>query len=172
MKKSVTVNQSGDAPALQKPHLRVFEKLKSIKFGKSNDNKKVSKLFGGFGNKLKTKLTSKLGKASIKGEEILGVEITAKEIRLAQVASNKANQWILEKLYIHKVDLPEDSAVLDNADKLGEELAIALQKSKITTPNAAIAIPVTSAIIRVVTSPLMNDEELKKQLKLIHFGKI
>ena len=49
---------------------------------------------------------------------------------------------------------------LENADKFSEELTLAIQKSKITTPNAAIAIPVTSAIIRVVTAPLMTDEEL------------
>ena len=47
---------------------------------------------------------------------------------------------------------------------MSEELNIALQKSKITTPNAAIAIPVTNAIIRVVTAPLMTDEELKKAI--------
>ena len=42
---------------------------------------------------------------------------------------------------------------------------MAIQRSKITTTNAAIAIPVTSAIIRVVTSPLMTDEELKKAVE-------
>jgi len=42
---------------------------------------------------------------------------------------------------------------------------LAIQRSKITTTNAAIAIPVTSAIIRVVTSPLMTDEELKKAVE-------
>ena len=126
----------------------------------SNKSDKISKIFSG----IKSKLTSKLGKSAVQGEEILGVEITTKEIRLAQVSSNKANQWILEKFYIHPVDLPDDAAVLDNADKLGDELQLALQKSKITTANAAIAIPVTSAIIRVVTSPLMNDEELKKAI--------
>ena len=31
--------------------------------------------------------------------------------------------------------------------------------------NAAIAIPVTSAIIRVVTAPLMKDEELQKAIE-------
>ena len=126
----------------------------------SNKSNKINKIFSG----IKSKLTSKLGKSAVQGEEILGVEITTKEIRLAQVSSNKANQWILEKFYIHPVDLPDDAAVLDNADKLGDELQLALQKSKITTANAAIAIPVTSAIIRVVTSPLMNDEELKKAI--------
>ncbi|GIS78262.1 MAG: hypothetical protein CM1200mP13_16210 [Candidatus Pelagibacterales bacterium] len=61
--------------------------------------------------------------------------------------------------------MPDESSVLDNADKFGDELATALQKSKITTANAAIAIPVTSAIIRVVTSPLMTDEELNKAIE-------
>ena len=97
------------------------------------------------------------------GEEIVGVEITNTEIRLSQISSNKANQWVLDRFYVHKVDLPDDASIIDNATKISEELNIALQKSKITTPNAAIAIPVTNAIIRVVTAPLMNDEELKKQ---------
>jgi len=55
--------------------------------------------------------------------------------------------------------------VLEHPDKIGDELKIALQKSKISTSNAAIAIPVTSAIIRVVTSPLMTDEELNNAVK-------
>ena len=128
-------------------------------------SKKSGKLFSGLRAKFRLGLSNRLGKSSVKGEEILGVEITSKEIRLAQVSSNKANQWILEKFFVHPVDLPDESSVLDNADKFGDELAIALQKSKITTVNAAIAIPVTSAIIRVVTSPLMTDEELNKAIE-------
>ena len=128
-------------------------------------SKKSGKLFSGLRAKFRLGLSSRLGKSSVKGEEILGVEITSKEIRLAQVSSNKANQWILEKFFVHPVNLPDESSVLDNADKFGDELAIALQKSKITTVNAAIAIPVTSAIIRVVTSPLMTDEELNKAIE-------
>ena len=107
-------------------------------------------------------IKSRLGKSSVKGEEILGVDLTANEIRLAQISSNKANQWVLDKFHVHKVDgLPENATVLEHPDKIAEELTIALQKAKITTSNAAIAIPVTSAIIRVVTSPLMTEEELK-----------
>ena len=107
-------------------------------------------------------LKSRLGKSSVKGEEILGVDLTANEIRLAQISSNKANQWILDKFHVHKVNgLPENATVLEHPDKIAEELTNALQKAKITTSNAAIAIPVTSAIIRVVTSPLMTEEELK-----------
>ena len=134
---------------------------KSIK----DKSKKSGKLFSGLRAKFRSGLSNRLGKSSVKGEEILGVEITSKEIRLAQVSSNKANQWILEKFFVHPVNLPDESSVLDNADKFGDELAIALQKSKITTVNAAIAIPVTSSIIRVVTSPLMTDEELNKAIE-------
>ena len=61
--------------------------------------------------------------------------------------------------------MPENSSVLEHPDKVAEELKIAIQKSKISTSNAAIAIPVTSAIIRVVTSPLMTDEELHNAVK-------
>ena len=116
----------------------------------------------GFFSKL---LKNRLGKSSIKGEEILGVELTPSEIRLAQVSSNKANQWVLDKFYVHKFEgVPDGGTVLENQDKIAEELKLALLKSKVSTTNAAIAIPVTSAIIRVVTAPLMTEEELKKAI--------
>ena len=112
-------------------------------------------------------IKERLGKSSAaKGEDVVGVDLTANEIRLAQISSNKSNQWVLEKFYIHKFDgIPEGSTVLENQDKVADELKVALQKSKISTTNAAIAIPVTSAIIRVVTSPLMTDEELNNAVK-------
>ena len=142
----------------------------ATKVSESNqESKNVDKNPKGFFAKIKSKLApvlkNKLGKSAIQGEEILGIEITATEIRLAQVTSNKSNQWILEKFYIHPTKLTEDALVLDNLDTLGSELQLAIQRSKITTTNAAIAIPVTSAIIRVVTSPLMTDDELQKAIE-------
>ena len=111
-------------------------------------------------------IKNRLGKSSVKGEEIVGVDLSANEIRLAQISSNKANQWVLEKFYTHKFEgIPEGGTVLEHPDKVADELKLALQKSKIATSNAAIAIPVTSAIIRVVTSPLMTDEELNNAVK-------
>ncbi len=111
-------------------------------------------------------IKNKIGKSSVKGEEIVGVDLSTNEIRLAQISTNKSNQWILEKFYTHKIEgLTENSSVLEHPDKVAEELKIAIQKSKISTTNAAIAIPVTSAIIRVVTSPLMTDEELHNAVK-------
>ena len=126
-----------------------------------SENNFFSKLKSKFGSGLK----SRLGKNAVQGEEIVGVELCPGEIRLSQVSNNKSNQWVLDIFYIHKIDgLPEGSTALENPDKYGEELQVALQRSKITTSNAAIAIPVTSAIIRVVTAPLMSDEELKKAI--------
>ena len=148
-----------------------LDKIKNIKLKKPSfvDGIKMPKSSSAgksnFKNKIDNFFKSKLGKSSAQGEEILGVELTNKEIRLAQITSNKANQWVLEKFYTHKVDLPDDALVLENSEKLGAELSIAIQKSKIKTPNAAIAIPVTSAIIRVVTAPLMKEEELQKAIE-------
>ncbi len=110
-------------------------------------------------------LKNRLGKSTAKGEEIIGVELTPNEIRLSQVSNNKSNQWVLDKFHVHKFEgIPQGGTVLENPDKVADELKIALQKVKINTTNAAIAIPVTSAIIRVVTAPLMTEEELKKAI--------
>ncbi len=168
---NTNVNVDNQSSESKKSISGLFDKLKNIKLKKPSfaSGLKMPKSSGGsksnFKNKLDNFFKSKLGKSSAQGEEILGVEITNKEIRLAQITSNKANQWVLEKFYTHKVELPDDAVVLENSEKLGEELSIAIQKSKIRTPNAAIAIPVTSAIIRVVTAPLMKDEELQKAIE-------
>ena len=109
---------------------------------------------------------NRMGKKAAQGEDVVGVELTPEEIRLAQLTSNKSNQWVLEKFFVHKVEgMPEGGTVLDNPDLMGDQLQVALQKSKVSTTNAAIAIPVTSAIIRVVTAPLMTDEELQKAIE-------
>ena len=148
----------------------IFEKLKNIKFkapsfGKKDSNVPKFKLKrGNVKEKFNNFINARLGKKTAQGEEIVGVEITNKEIRLSQISSNKGNQWVLDRFYVHPIDLPDDAAIIEHATKVSDELNIALQKSKITTPNAAIAIPVTNAIIRVVTAPLMNDEELKKAI--------
>ena len=149
----------------------IFGKLKDIKLKKpsiGNNLKKSSfnnAKVGNLKSKFESFFKSKLGKSSVQGEEILGVELANKEIRLVQVSSNKANQWVLDKLYIHPVEVSDDSTPIENADKFSEELKLAIQKYKISSPNVAISIPVTSAIIRVVTAPLMNDEELGKAIE-------
>ena len=125
---------------------------------KKEEKKKKESFLGKF-------FKNRIGKSAVQGEEIVGVELSPTEIRLAQLTTDKSNKWVLEKFFIHPIEgLDKTATVLDNQDKFGDELKIALQKSKITTTNAAIAIPVTSAIIRVVTAPLMTDEELSKAI--------
>ena len=148
----------------------IFGKIKDIKIKKPTlPGSKSPKISSGLKNNFKSKLEgffkSKLGKSSVQGEEILGVELSNKEIRLAQITTNKANQWVLEKFDTHKIEIADESSVLDNAEKFTDELRLVIQKNKITTPNAALSIPVTSAIIRVVTAPLMKDEELQKAIE-------
>ena len=148
----------------------ILGKLKNIKFKKpslkgiklpESPTKNKNNSF----NKILSFFKSKIGKSSIQGEEVIGVELTDKEIRLAQINSDKSNQWVLEKFYAHKIDIPDESGILDNAEKVSTELSLAIQKSKIDVSNVAISIPVTSAIIRVVTSPLLKDEELQKAIE-------
>ncbi len=139
---------------IKKPSLKGIKLPKSPIKNKDNPFSKVVDFF-----------KSKIGKSSIQGEEVIGVELTNKEIRLAQINSNKSNQWVLEKFYTHPIDLPDETSVLDNAEKVTTELNLAIQKSKVDVKNVAISIPVTSTIIRVVTAPLMKEEELQKAIE-------
>ena len=139
---------------LKKPSLDGIKLPKSPSIKKNNSLAKILDFF-----------KTKIGKSSMQGEEIVGVELNNKSIRLAQINADKSNQWVLEKFYTHKVDIPDESSVLENAEKITAELTLAIQKSKTITSNVAISIPVTSAIIRVVTAPLMKDEELQKAIE-------
>ena len=166
------INDGNDNVEDPKPKSKIsniFGKLKNIKLKKpSLDGIKLpassKKSSSNSITKFIDKLKSKIGKSSIQGEEIIGVELNNKEIRLAQVNLNKSNQWVLEKFFTQKVEIADESSVIENADKFTEELSLALQKIKLDTNNVAISIPVTSAIIRVVTAPLMKDEELQKAI--------
>ena len=132
---------------------QVDEKLKTP------DNKKNNSL-----EIIKSKFNALVKKSAGKGEDVIGVELTTNEIRLSQISSSNDNQYTLDKFYLHKMQLPEDTSVLDNPILVIQELQLAIQKSKIKIKNAAFALPVTSSIIRVVTSPLMTDNELVKAI--------
>ena len=123
------------------------------------DQNKLINFFGNFFN-------SKVSKLSIAGEDIAGIDMTRDAIRVAQVSKDKNEKWILDKFSYRVLDQDKISEnLLENKDYLSEELELAMANGKITTKNVAISIPVTSAIIRVVTSPLMTDEELQKAIE-------
>ena len=80
----------------------IFGKLKDIKIKKTNiPGIKSPKLSTGSKNNFKSKLEgffkSKLGKSSVQGEEILGVELSNKEIRLAQIYESLTQKMIIIK---------------------------------------------------------------------------
>ena len=102
---------------------------------------------------------------SVTSEEVVGVDITPEAIRVAQVSKDKNDRWILDKYSYRLLDKEKvGDNLLDSKDYLSEEIPLALANAKITTKNAAISIPVTSAVINVLTSPLMTDEEMKRAI--------
>ena len=166
-------NQSDNTPPSTKSNLGIFEKLKKINIpklslGKKNapiiDSKKISKQ-NKFKNFLNSFFKSKLGKMSVTSEEVVGVDITHDAVRVAQVSKDKNDRWILDKYSYRWLDKEKiGDNLLDSKDYLSEQISLALANAKITTKNAAISIPVTSAVINVLTSPFMTDEEMKRAI--------
>tara|TARA_B100000989_G_scaffold294690_1_gene274250 strand:+ start:2154 stop:4265 length:2112 start_codon:yes stop_codon:yes gene_type:complete len=146
-----------------------LKKLSSFKdkisFGKKKDNDKGGKnLKDNFSN-LKKLFSEKVSKANVAGEEIAGIDISEESIKIAQL-SKKDDDWILDKISLRLLDKNKTAeGIIAAKDYVSDELKLAIDNSKILTPNVAISIPVTSAIIRVVTSPLMSDDELNKAIE-------
>ena len=157
--------------------INMLEKLKNFEFSKSKNNKssnpteadgdinqedKINKKKNFFQNFFQ----SKVSKLSIAGEEIAGLDMTREAIRVAQVSQDKDEKWILDKFSYRLLDQEIISEnILEHKDYLADEIELAMSNAKITSKNVALSIPVTSAIIRVVTSPLMTDDELQKAIE-------
>ena len=165
-------NQKENIPPSPELKTGVFDKLKNIKFSKPNFGKKealpktlVTSKKNKFQEKIQNFFKSKVSKMSVAGEEIVGVDISPESIHVAQVYKDKSNKWILDKFSYRLLDKAKvGDNLLENKDYLSDEIKLALANAKITSTNVALSIPVTSAIIRVVTSPLMTEEELKKAI--------
>ena len=167
-------NKSNNIPPTRGLKLGMFEKLKNIKlskksFGQATAEPKnpgevskkngIKKILGKF-------FKAKFSKMSVATEEIVGIDITREAVRVAQVSKDKDDKWILDKFSYRLFDQEKvGENLIEHKDYLSEEITLALANAKITTKNVAISIPVTSAIIRVVTSPLMSEEELKKAVE-------
>ena len=100
-----------------------------------------------------------LSKYSVQQEEIIGLDITPNSIRLIQL-SKEGNKWMVEKLAYRYIDGIDD--IKSNSKRIADEIQIALKAGKFSTTNAAITLPVSDSIIKVMSIPLMTDEEMKK----------
>ena len=166
-------NQKENIPPSPEVKTGVFDKLKNIKFSKQNFGKKealsmtsVTAKKNKLQEKIKNFFKSKVSKMSVAGEEIVGIDIAPEAVHVAQVNRDKNDKWILDKFSYRLLDKEKiGDNLIESKDYLAEEITLALANAKITSKNVALSIPVTSAIIRVVTSPLMTEEELKKAIE-------
>ena len=173
--KELTIEKNSDLTSKKVLKLSMFDKLKNFKLGKSKkenseESAEVSKSKSTSKNKLKSFFSnfykSKVSKLSVAGEEIAGLDISKDAIRVCQVSQDKDENWILDKFSYRLLDKDKvQENILESKDYVAEEISLAMSNAKITSKNIALSIPVTSAIIRVVTSPLMSDEELQKAIE-------
>jgi type IV pilus assembly protein PilN len=101
-----------------------------------------------------------LSKLTVEQEEVVGIDITPNCIRIAQLESTK-KEWTLTKLGYKYIDGSSNYSIVENPELYVNKLTQLIASSKIKTKSAAVSIPVSSAIIKVVPLPLMSDEELK-----------
>ena len=112
--------------------------------------------------KLLQKLKDWLSKLLVQQEDVVGVDIMPGYIRIAEIERNK-NTWTITRIGYRYVEGQIDITDLENnPEDYADKLQQVLRSNKITTTNAAVSIPVSSAIIRVISIPLMSEEELQE----------
>jgi len=117
--------------------------------------------------KVINKLMNYLSKLSVEREDVVGVDITPGCIRVAQLSGEK-EKWTLTKLGYKYIDDNFESFSNNDkntADQYVNKLSQLITSTKLTTSNAAVSIPVSSAIIKVVKLPLMTDAELSEAVE-------
>jgi len=102
-----------------------------------------------------------LSKYSVQQEEIVGLDITPKSLRLVQL-SKKGKEWMVEKLSYRHIEGISD--IKNDGKRIAEEIQIALKAGKFSTTNGAISLPVSNSIVRVIPIPLMTEEEMQKSI--------
>jgi len=148
----------------------ILDKIKNAKFGlsffkKTNSEVGQNKSTNKLRNKFKEIFSEKISRASVSDEEIVGIDISLDSIRVAQI-NKQGESWILDKVSTRLLKKDQvNNNILEAKDYVSEEIKLALANAKITTSNVAISVPVTSAIIRVVSSPLMSEEELQRAIE-------
>tara|TARA_Y100001960_G_scaffold313481_1_gene376467 strand:+ start:1336 stop:2973 length:1638 start_codon:yes stop_codon:yes gene_type:complete len=115
--------------------------------------------------KILAPLKQKLSKLLVQQEDVVGVDVMPGYIRIAELEQS-GSKWTVTKIGYRYVEGHIDTDDLKN-NPIGysEKLQQVCDKNKITTKNAAVSIPVSNAVIQVVSLPLMTDEELDEAIK-------
>jgi type IV pilus assembly protein PilN len=106
---------------------------------------------------------SELSKVSVQQEEVVGVDITRDYIRVTQL-DNADDDWVLSKLGCKLIEDSDSTSIQTHPDIYINKLKEILDQNKIAKGNAAVSIPFSSAIIKVVTIPIMTEEELQEAI--------
>ena len=106
----------------------------------------------------------RLSKYSVEQEDVMGLDITSKAVRVAQLSKEK-NKWILEKLSYKYVDIPTGLSDTKKVENYINYIKEAIASAKITTINAAVSLPVSSSIIKIIQAPLMTDDEIERAIE-------
>ncbi len=104
-----------------------------------------------------------ISKYSASQEEVVGIEVTPTAVKVAQLKELN-DIWSLTKFSYRNVENGNEELLRSNPEIYVEQIQTALQIAKIETTNAAIALPVSSAIIRVLQMPVMSDEEMENAI--------
>ena len=112
--------------------------------------------------KLLQKIKDWLSKLLVQQEDVVGVDIMPGYIRIAEIEQDRKT-WTITRIGYRYVEDQTDATDLENSpEDYADKLQQVLRSNKITTTSAAVSIPVSSAIIRVISIPLMSDEELQE----------
>ena len=91
-------------------------------------------------------------------QDILGIDISHSYVRIVQLVKKK-KQWSLSKVASKSLD-----ETYESFEKKQEAIVSLLKniklEQKFNTDNAAISLPVSSAIVQVLQIPFLGEEEL------------
>lgn len=113
--------------------------------------------------KISRMILAELSKVSLQQEDVVGIDITQDYIRVTQL-DNVNDEWVLTKLGYKFIE-QSGVSIQTNPKIYINKLKEVVDQQKINKSNVAVSIPVSSAIIKVVTMPLMSDEELEEAIR-------
>lgn len=139
---------------------RKFQALSAKVLGQDNAGYENPKKAGSHTPVLMKPIINILGKHSFTNEKLLGVEISPHYIRICQMKSSYA-RWSLNHLASTCMETQFTNMDIQlNADSYAENLKALLEKHHIKTTDAALSIPTSASIIKIINMPDMEEEDL------------
>lgn len=101
----------------------------------------------------------------LRHESVLGIDITPSCIYVCQIDGLNGKRVLtsLTSVCMEGKFMSED--ISNNIDEYADSLKSLIKANNIDTKNVALSIPVSSSIVRTMTIPLMDDNEIGKALK-------